>query len=108
MVTIGSVVVTIDAFIGEVSDTPNMKTPWFMIMPSRAANASSFKSAKGTRSRFTKSEAIQNATAAPITLKETNIHGLIEGSPMASFDSGAINPHEILAAIIARCPFSLF
>lgn len=107
MVTIGRVVVTIDALIGEVSDIPIINTPWFMIIASRAATAINLMSEKGTRSFLKKNEVIQNAMAAPITRNDTSVHELTSGFAITTFDKGAINPHEILAAIIAECPLIL-
>ena len=65
MVIMGVVVATIDASIGEVSDTPVRKHPWFITIPSKEAKNSNTISLGGTVSLGMNSEAIQKATAAP-------------------------------------------
>lgn len=72
---IGVVVVTTDASIGEVSDTPVIKNPWFSVTPNNDAKKSRARSCGVTCSRRVNSDRIQNAAAAPTIRKVVSDSG---------------------------------
>ena len=66
---IGVVVVTMEALIGEVRETPKMNDPWFSTIPSNAAKNNFARSWWLTCSFLVKNDASQKTTAAPTMRK---------------------------------------
>ena len=73
-----------------------------------AAAARRSRSARGTRSCGTKSDAAQNSTAAPAIRNPVIINGLTMPAARTSFATGAISPHITPALKPAAWPFTLF
>ena len=101
---IGVVVVTTDASIGEVSDTPVIKKPWFSVTPNNDAKKSRARSCGVTCSRRVNSDRIQNAAAAPTIRKVVSDSGPTRPLCNTAFDMGDMTPQSRLAPSMARWP----
>ncbi len=105
MVTIGSIVVTTLASIGEVNEIPVMKRHWLKAIENIPAPKSFFLSEFDTGSLGRNIDNIQKAIVAPKMRKEGRTMGLISllaKKLRVSLLIGAISPQSILETSIAK------
>jgi hypothetical protein len=95
-------VVTMLAFIGDVTDRPYVYRHWFVTIPKNPAAAKRIISFTGICSRLTKNEVSQKSRAPPATRNDTMC---MPSMPcvMASLPNGAISPQKAQAMNIETC-----
>ena len=108
IVSIGELVVTIEALIGEVMLSPKIYEPWLKTMPSMEAKNRESISLWLTCSCLVKNETNQNRSAAPNIRQSVKTKGDKSAPERTNFPTGAISPHINSAPNIAACPFTSF
>ena len=102
MVTIGSVVVTMEASMGEVIESPKIYTPWLNTSAKSEAKKIFSISRWSTCSCLQNADSSQKQAAAP-TMRNV-VTDKAENSISADLPMGAISPHKILAVRANMCP----
>ena len=107
IVTIGNMVTTMDASIGEVMDNPMKKGNWFNVKAKKEAKNNIKISFGGTCSLLQKIETIQKSSNPPLMRKKVSVYGL-SISGISVLEIGLFNPKIKFADKIAICPLILF
>ena len=105
MVSMGSMVTTMDASIGEVIDNPTKYGNWLKVNAKREAKNNIKMSFAGTFSFFVKADTDQNSNIPPASLKKVSAYGL-KISGISEREIGVFIPNIKLAEKTTMCPFS--
>lgn len=103
---IGTIVVIIDASIGEVYCIPMRNIPWLKMMPSVAAMMIHLISARSIFSRLMKREANQKETVPKMMRKSMREYGFTLSVSRISFVTVKLVPNIMATASIVMLPIT--